>query len=256
MKSLYRIFGIIVFLLISVLPQFAQETPDAKFDDAAKLYSEGKFQDAVNKWMDLYNMGFRSAQLDYNIGNAYFKLNNVPGAILFYERAHLLKPADEDIYYNLQIARTMVVDKFTEIPEVFFVNWFNFLSLSLSTNIWAKLSLGAFILFLLFMSVYLYTRKHNLKVSGFWIAVFMLAFSISSFFFASRNETLVFNNPKGIIITPLINGKSSPDNSGTDLFVLHEGTKVAVVDEVGEWFEIRLSDGNKGWVPSNCLTKL
>jgi tetratricopeptide (TPR) repeat protein len=255
MKQRYLI--LLAFLLL-LIPRFNAKSQEAgaKYTEGVRLYSESKYNEAIDKWMELYNTGYRSASLDYNIGNAYFKINNVPGAILFYERAHLLKPADEDILYNLQIARTMAVDKFVEIPELFFVSWFNFLSLSLSSNLWAKISLITFILFLLLFSLYIYTSKYRFKVLGFWISLLMLLISISAFSFSSRNKTLVYNNPKAIIFRPLVNGKSSPDNSGTDLFVLHEGTKVTVEDEVGEWLEIRLSDGNKGWVPSNCLNKI
>jgi hypothetical protein len=194
--------------------------------------------------------------LDFNIGNAYFKTSNIPGAILFYERALLLKPADEDVQYNLQIARTLVVDKFVEIPELFFVRWYNFLSLTLSTNRWAQISLSSFILFLIALSLYVYTSRYRYKVIGFWFAVFLLILSSFSVSFSIRNRNLIYNNSKAIIFSPLVNGKSSPDNSGTDLFVLHEGTRVTIEDTVGEWFEIRLSDGNKGWVPANSLEKI
>jgi hypothetical protein len=180
-------------------------------------------------------------------------LNNIPRAILFYERAHLLKPADEDITYNLQIARTLVVDRFEEIPELFFVRWYNFLALLISTNNWAKISITSFVLCLIFLSLYFYSSRYRMKVLGFWLALSLLIISLSSLAFSVRNRSLVRESHKAIIFSPLVNGKSSPDNSGTDLFVLHEGTKVSVEDEVGEWFEIRLSDGNKGWIPSNCL---
>ena len=231
----------------------SQEGSSEKFSKGSASYSEGNYEDAVKHWIDLYNTGYRSANLNYNIGNAYFKLNNIPDAILFYERAILLKPADEDINYNLQIARTLIVDRFQEIPELFFVRWFNFMSLFLSTNVWAYISISSFILFLMFLSLYIYSSKYRHKVFGFWLAVFFIILTISSFSFTLRNKSLVYNSRKAIISSPLVSGKSSPDNSGTDLFVLHEGTKVSVEDEVGEWLEIRLSDGNKGWVPVNSL---
>jgi len=177
----------------------------------------------------------------------------VPAAILFYERALLRKPADEDINYNLQIARTLVIDRFEEIPELFFVRWYDSLALIQSTNSWATMSLITFFLFLLSLSIYFYTSRYKLKVSGFWFAVLLFIISITSLTLSFRNRTLVQNNREAIIFSPQVNGKSSPDNSGTDLFVLHEGTKVKVEDEVGEWLEIRLSDGNKGWIPANSL---
>jgi tetratricopeptide (TPR) repeat protein len=234
----------------------AQESGTQKFNQGVTYFSTGSYKEALQVWTEVYNTGYRSASLCYNIGNANFKLNNIPQAILFYERASLLNPADEDINYNLQIARTLTVDRFQEIPELFFVKWYNFVSLVLPSNLWAKISLTSFILSLLFLSLYIYSPKYRHKVLGFWFAVSLFVICISSFVFSSRNKYLVFDSHKAIITTPMISGKSSPDNSGTDLFVLHEGTKVSVVDEVGEWFEIRLSDGNKGWVPLNSLDKI
>jgi hypothetical protein len=256
MNLFYRLILIVVLLIIPVSRSVSQETQGTIFLKGTELFGAGKFQEALDQWLILYKSGTRSANLDYNIGNAYFKLNNIPGAILYYERALLLKPADEDITYNLQIARTLVVDKFVEIPEIFFVSWYNFLSLTISTNTWARISLTAFIFFLLLFSLYIYSSRYRYKVIGFWIAMVMLFTSISSVSFSVRNRSLVYNNRHAIIFSPQVNGKSSPDNSGTDLFILHEGTKVTIEDGVGDWYEIRLSDGNKGWVPVNCLDKI
>jgi len=231
----------------------SQVTGNEKFDQGVKSYTSGNYQEAVDTWIEIYNTGYRSASLDYNIANAYFKLQNIPGAILFYERAYLLDPTNEDINYNMQIARTLIVDRFQEIPELFFVRWYNLISLLLSCNQWAFFSITAFIFCLAFLSLYIYSSKYLYKVAGFWLAVFFLLVTISSLAFSLRNRDLVYNSHKGIIFSPAVSGKSSPDSSGNDLFVLHEGTKVAVEDEVGEWYEIRLSDGNKGWVPANSL---
>jgi len=242
----------LVFILIFSLHSFAQEQEE-KFRQGAEYFSAGRFDEALDVWTSLYKTGYRSAELNYNIGNAYFKMNNIPGSILYYERASLLKPADEDIKYNLQIARTLVVDRFEEIPELFFISWYNFMSLVLSSDTWARISIVTFIMCLIFLSLYFYSSKYRLKVLGFWFALLMVIVSLSSLAFTIRNKNLVYNSRVAIIFSPLVNGKSSPDNSGTDVFLLHEGTKVTVEDEVGEWFEVRLSDGNKGWIPSNSL---
>ena len=242
----------LVFILIFAQQAFTQEQEE-KFRQGAEYFSAGSFEKALEVWTSLYKTGYRSAELSYNIGNAYFKINNIPGSILYYERASLLKPADEDIKYNMQIARTLVVDRFEEIPELFFINWYNFMSLVLSSNTWARISIATFIMCLIFLSLYFYSSKYRLKVLGFWFGLIMVLVSLSSLALTIRNKNLVYNSREAIIFSPLVNGKSSPDNSGTDLFLLHEGTKVTVEDEVGEWFEVRLSDGNKGWIPSNSL---
>lgn len=238
-----------VFVRISV----SQDTNRDKFYQGVTYFTAGSYDKALQVWNEIYRTGYRSANLDYNIGNAYFKLNNIPSAILYYERAYLLKPGDENINYNLQVARTLNVDRFQEIPELFFIKWYNFVSLSLSTNTWAKFSIVTFIIFLLFLSLYIYSSRHRSKILGFWFALLFIFLSLSTLAFTIRNKSMVYNSHKAIITSPLISGKSSPDKSGNDLFVLHEGTKVTIEDEVGEWLEIRLSDGNKGWVPGNSI---
>lgn len=253
MDSIKNFILAALFISLFITGASAQESGTAKFNQGVAYFTAASYKEALQSWNEVYTTGYRSASLCYNMGNAYFKLNNIPQAILFYERAYLLKPADEDINYNLQIARTLIVDRFQEIPELFFVKWYNFVSLFLSSNRWARISITTFILSLLFLSLYIYSSKYSRKVLGFWLAVALFVLSIGSFAFSSRNKYLVYDSHKAIITTPVISGKSSPDSSGTDLFVLHEGTKVSVEDELGEWLEIRLSDGNKGWVPLNSL---
>ncbi len=246
---------ILILVFFSVMGHYAvsQDTSKDKFYQGVTYFNAGSYDKALQVWSEIYKTGYQSANLYYNIGNAYFKLNNIPSAILYYERAYLLRPGDENINYNLQVARTLNVDRFQEIPELFFIKWYNFVSLSLSTNTWAKFSLFTFIIFLLFLSLYIYSSRHRSKVIGFWFALFFIFLSLSTLAFAVRNRSLVFNSHKAIITSPIVSGKSSPDTSGNDLFVLHEGTKVTIEDEVGEWLEIRLSDGNKGWVPGNSI---
>jgi tetratricopeptide (TPR) repeat protein len=254
MNSLKKHIVSALLLTLVICGASAQDLRTGKFNQGVTYFSAGSYKEALQAWTEVYNTGYRSANLCYNMGNAYFKLNNVPQAILFYERASLLKPEDEDISYNLQIARTLTVDRFQEIPELFFVKWFNFVSLFLSSNLWAKISITTFILSLLFLSLYIYASNYRYKILGFWLAVALFLVSLSSFIFSGRNKSLVFDSHKAIITASVVNGKSSPDSSGTDLFLLHEGTKVSVEDEVGDWLEIRLSDGNKGWVPLKNLS--
>jgi tetratricopeptide (TPR) repeat protein len=253
MNSTTRYLLILLLLSCFSFETFSQEKASEKFTKGVVFFNAGSYKEALQVWNDVYATGYRSAGLDYNIGNAYFKLNNIPEAILFYERAYLLNPIDEDINYNLQIARSLIVDRFQEIPDLFFIKWYNFVSLLLSSDSWAKISIVSFILCLLFLSLYIYSSKYSQKVIGFWLALILLVISISSFALMGRNKFLVHDSHKAIITNPVVSGKSSPDNSGKDLFVLHEGTKVSIEDEVGEWVEIRLSDGNVGWIPVNSL---
>jgi len=251
----YKIQYIALFIFMSLLSLnvFPQEPRAQEFLKGVNYYTTSNYQGALNEWLTLYNTGYRSASLEYNIGNAYFKLKNIPAAILFYERARLLKPADDNINYNLQIARTLVTDKFQEIPQLFFVRWYDFVALVLPSNVWAVISIITFIGFLILLSVYIYSGRYSLKVISFWAGLLLFIFSAFSFSLTLRNKSLVYDSHKAVVFAPSVNGKSSPDSSGTDLFVLHEGSVVRVRDEVGGWFEILLSDGNKGWVPAGTL---
>jgi len=253
MKFIIRYLFLLFIVTLFTVNTAAQNTNNDKFNKGVTYFTSGSYNEAVMVWTEIYNTGVRTADLNYNIGNAYFKLNDIPNAILFYERAYRLSPADENINYNLQIARTLIVDRFQEIPELFFVRWYNFISLVFTTNTWAIVSIISFILCLLLLSLYIYSSGYRNKVIGFWLAILLLVISLGSLSLALSNKSLVYNSHKAIITNPVVNGKSSPDSSGTDLFVLHEGTKVSIEDEVGEWYEIRLSDGNKGWVPVNSL---
>ncbi|MCU0407522.1 MAG: tetratricopeptide repeat protein [Bacteroidales bacterium] len=256
MKPAIRIIFLLTILAAGFPPAFSQESLSTRFNQGVAYFNSGDYEQSLELWTGIFNSGSRSANLCYNIGNAYFKLNRIPEAILYFERAYLLDPSDEDINYNLQIARTMTVDRFQEIPELFFVRWYNFLSLSLSANAWAVFSLVTFGSLLAFLAIYMFSSAYRLKVASFWIGIAMLILSLSSVALSLRNRSLVYDSRAAIVMTPVLNGKSSPDENGTDLFVLHEGTRVSIEDKVGDWFEIRLSDGNKGWVPSNTVTAI
>ena len=136
----------IAVVLFIALPLYGSDLNKAQFEKGVEAYSAGDYQSALDLWLSIYKTGYSSFELDYNIGNAYFKLNDVPGAILFYERAALLNPTNDDVNYNLQIAQMRTVDKFEEIPQLFIKRWLDVFSLFLSSNTWAVLSLLSFII--------------------------------------------------------------------------------------------------------------
>jgi tetratricopeptide (TPR) repeat protein len=253
MNSFFKKITFVLILIALFTHVNAQTDNIEKFKQGVEFYSAGQFYEAAEVWTELYNTGYRSVTLYYNIANAHFKSANIPKSLLFYERALLLSPVNEDINYNLQIARTFIVDRFQDIPELFFVKWFNIAALLISSNSWAIIGIVAFVICLISLSVYIYSIKYLYKIVGFWTAVLCLAVSLMSIVLSSKNNSLINNSQKAIIFSPSVNGKSSPDASGSDLFILHEGSKVSIEEKVGEWLEIRLPDGKKGWVPANCL---
>ena len=240
----------ILFLIIVIFLNFRTTAADkdSLILFANNLYAEGDYEAAISAYEEVVNSGYEAGDLYYNLANAYYKSHKITRAILNYERALLLSPNDEDIIYNLNMAKNYVVDKIDVIPNFFLTDWINNLIKKLPTNYWAVISIISFILFLILFSVYLYINKILLKKVSFWLGLIFLFLSLSSFVFSSKQRKMLAVHNSAIIMSPSVTVKSSPDDSGTGLFVIHEGTKVQVEDSVGRWREIKLSDGSKGWL--------
>lgn len=260
MISRIAINRLVLILLIVVTTisgsNIYSQSQNETFSEGVEFYVSGDFEAAIDSWEKLVISGFTSHDLYYNIGNAMFKNGNIPGAILYYEKALLLRPFNEDISYNLEIARSYITDDFETIPELFLIRWYKMLSLLFHSNTWAVVSLLIFVLSLGLILVYLLSLRIRLKKLSFVGGLLMLFISFFSLSLAYQNTTLSQRKQSAIVFAPAVTGKSSPDISGTDLFLIHEGTKVQIEDELGGWYEVRLTDGNVGWVPSETLAKV
>ncbi len=222
--------------------------PLATIKEANDLYSKNQFDQAEKLYKSVCEAGYASSELYFNLGNAYFKTNNIKEAILYYERAKLLNPGDKDIEYNLEMARSMTVDKINALPELFFITWIKWVRDLLSLGGWTILCLITFILSLAALLLYLLTYRISMKKIGFWIGVFTLLVSLTSFTMGIQLKHMQTANNTAIIFASPVTLKSAPAESGTNLFVLHEGTKVEILDQVGEWRWVKIADGNRGWI--------
>lgn len=245
--------GLVLVFTANATATVSAEEPSERYSKGVGLYQQEDFRGALDIWMDLYSTGYENFELLYNTGNAWFKTGEVAMAILFYERAALRKPGNDDLKYNLSIARAQIRDRYDEIPEVFFVRWFNYLALALGTDTWAVIALIAFVAGLGFMLLFLFTARYGLKIVSFWVSGMILLVFLSSVSLSLRNRKLVYDSRKGVIVAPVLTGRSSPSESSNQLFVIHEGLKVGIGERIGDWCEIRLPDGNKGWVPGSSL---
>ena len=251
-----RRIPVILFLLSLLLSSAVAQTPETRFSEANDLYSSGDFSGAAALYRKLYEEGYMSDNLLYNTGNAFFKTGDIASAILFYERARLVSPADEDINYNLQIARSRVSDKFDEIPPLFFVRWFDFVSLLTTTNRWALIAITLFILSLSAGIIFLTRARARGRLLTFWLFVAALILSAVTVSLSIRNNTLVNHDSRAIVTCSILTGKSAPGDGGSELFVIHSGTTVIIEESIGDYSEIRLPDGNKGWVKGDCIEKI
>lgn len=247
---------LICTLLIICLLQIQSQTPEESYAQAGQLYSSGDYSGAAAVYRKLFDDGYRSEDMLYNAGNAFFKSGDNASAILFYERARLIAPADEDINYNLQIARSRVTDKFETVPELFFVRWFNFLSLLTSTNTWALAALLLFIASLLFAVIFLTKARASGRLLSFWLSLTAMVLSVLFIALAINNNSLINKNKKAVISCSIVTGRSEPGENSSELFVIHAGTTVKVEKELGEYLEVQLPDGNKGWIRGECLEKI
>ena len=220
---------------------------------ANKAYSDANYSDAIDLYEKVTENGFESPELYYNIGNAYFKINDLPSAILFYEKSLKLNPADEDVKFNLKIANSRIIDKIEEVPVMFYIRWWNNIHDLFGANLWAKLSIIFFAATFIMFAIYFAGHSYFLKKSFFWLGIVCFAFTIFIFSFSYQKYTTTVNNLEAIVFTPTITVKSSPDNSSVDLFVIHEGTKVLIIENIGDWYKIRIANGDVGWMPVSSV---
>lgn len=220
---------------------------------ANELFMNNKYKEAAEAYEKFLTNGFESSELYYNLGNAYYKQNMLKHAILNYERALLLNPNDEEAIYNLNICKELTVDKIKEIPEFWISKWAKNLIASVSVNSWAIMSVVTFILALILFAMFLYSGALGIKKTGFYGAIVGIVFSVVTLLFAnSRNNQLTERNSAIIFKSP-VEVKSTPSESGNKLFILHEGLKVKIVEEISDWYRIKLSDGHDGWVKKDQL---
>lgn len=216
-------------------------------------YMRNDYASAIQIYESLLTKG-EAAEIYYNLGNSYYKTDDIAKAILNYERALLLQPGNADVRANLEIARSKTIDKVVSVPDIFFVTWTKSLINCLSVDAWAKLGVVFFILLLVSFSLFFFSKQIVWKKSGFIAGIVFLIFVVLSNVFASEQKTELMNRNNAIILSPSVTVRSTPSESGTSLFVLHEGHKIEIKDNsMREWKEIRLEDGKVGWVPASAI---
>jgi len=221
---------------------------DSMYHIANSLYQQGQFEPALEQYNAIILSGKESADLYYNMGNAAFRSNSIGHAILYYEKAIKLEPAHEDAIHNLEFVSRYRLDTFEEVPVLFLGAWINGFVQLFPEQSWSILALVFFIIILIGLLVFLFSRNMALKKSGFFsglVALVLFVITLSSAI--SRHRDIV-NPDTGIILAPSVVVRSSPNASGTELFILHEGTRIKVNEEVSGWQNIKLIDGREGWI--------
>ena len=235
------------------LPLCAQEST---LKEAEEAYAKEDYTQAIELYESILKSYGESAMVYYNLGNAYYKAGKVAPAILNYERALLLNPGDSDTRFNLQVARQKTVDKIEPIGEFFLTRWIGTVEDVYSADGWAKWGVASFVLFIGCLVLFFFSKWIRLKKIGFFAGICFLLISLVANLFADSQQDKLLHRADAIVFASTVTVKSSPDASGTDLFILHEGTKVTIKSTLGEWSEIQLEDGNVGWMPSKEIEKI
>lgn len=241
-------------VLVGTIPAKAQTVDtDTLWERAGTLYTAGDYNGALMVYDSISSAGWASAKLFYNMGNAYFKSGKIGEAILYYNKAQKLAPADDDVAYNLAYANSFVKDKIEVVPEFFLKEWLSKVSNLMSSDSWAIFSLVALALTLTFGLVYLLGAKRRVRKVGFVVALVGAVVTIATGGFAAAERRDVLDCSEAVVVSSAAAVKSSPDRTSKDIFILHEGTKVKVLDTYGAWNEIRIADGNEGWISSSAI---
>lgn len=231
----------------------AEASADGLWDRANTAYINGDYHTAENLYEQLLARGLSSAKLYYNLGNACFKADHTGRAVLNYMRALRLAPGSEDVRYNLRVAEARTKDTIEDIPEFFLAVWLRGVRRTMSCTAWSVLSLAMLVCALSLFLIYLLASRLRLRKTGFYGTLAALLLFAVATAFASGERREMLDDSKAVVMSPSAAVKSSPGKAATDLFVLHEGTVVTVLDRLDEWCEISIADGKKGWIESRTI---
>ncbi|MBO4447518.1 MAG: tetratricopeptide repeat protein, partial [Bacteroidales bacterium] len=243
-----------LMLLFSASMQAAPAGSDKAVADSlwaagAQAYTESDYSGALGLWMQISDSGLESPDLYCNIGDAYYKSRDLAHAILYYERALRLNPSHQAARHNLEFVSYEVRDRIDSVPEFFLKTWVRKLSWSLPSTVWAWLFLVLIAGTLAMLLLFLLSKGSAARRTGFFTGIALLVLSIFCLLFAARQRSDYSAREDAIITAPVVSAGSTPGGeSSKDLFIIHEGTKVKVLENIGGWSNIELADGRQGWV--------
>ncbi len=231
------------------------ESPSTLFNKGNEAFAKSNYKNAISLYKNICDLGYESSHLYYNLACAYFKDNDMASSILYLEKAKKIDPWDEDIQYNLSFANLKTYDKIESQPEFFLLkSWLSLLLIPLGILTWLSIFLfsGGFLVLL----VYLFHPIVLFKKVSFYSGILLIFLGILSFSMAELQTFYLKNHEEAIVFSQTLTVKSAPNEPSKALFVIHDGTKVSIVEQTNDWSRIRLPNGNTGWVPSKDIVEI
>jgi len=252
-----RRFNLLAVWLL-LLPVFAAaaEHPDSLFAQGNRLYAAGDYEGAATRYETLVNDGYAEAAVYYNLGNAHFKLNNLASSILYYEKARKLAPGDPDIRKNLAFVNLGITDRIQPLPEFFIDSWWRGLLFSASLTTWSAIAVVCWLVAFGLLIVYLYTWKPRLKRAAFYSGVATAALALLLLMVAYSQHRMRIDDDSAIVFSSQATVRSAPSDSEKTLFVIHEGTKVEIMERVADWLRVSLPNGHEGWIEAEAVKRI
>lgn len=253
--SMGRNMAVAFLLMLSSAGLYASEvSADVLWNNANSAYGQGDWASALDSYEQISALGLESAPLYYNIGNAYYRLNEYAKAVLYYERALKLDPSFEDAGFNLEHVNSLLQDKIEVIPEFFLKEWLSDMSHKMSSDAWAVVFLCLLGLTFALLLVFRVSPSIVWRRVGFFAGLVTLILMLSALAFSAWQRNDYLSHDEAVVMKTVTSVKSSPSSgSSTDLFILHEGTKVKVLDSEGAWTNVSLSDGRQGWMKTDDI---
>ena len=250
-----RFNKIVMLVFILVVSGYAQPVNEI-MEEGNNYYKNEQWENAISDYSKILNLGYESAALYYNMGNAFYKTGNLGEAILSYERGLKLDPGNDDIQFNLKLVNARTIDNIKEVPKLFILEWWDLIVSALSVSGWATVVLLFYIALLLFIAVYFMSGNINFQRFSIYAGVvsLFLLFIVLIVFVASYEREV--SSDYGIVLANTVNVKVSPTEESNDSFVIHEGLKFEIQDQLDDWVKIKLADGKIGWMPKNTLEKI
>jgi len=251
-----KIIAFLAAMILLVAFHAAGQSPDQLASQAAKAYNNKQYTESVKLYSIIVESGYESYALYYNLANAFFRANEYTQAILYYEKALKLAPNNEDIQHNIEVVSSKLIDKVDKVPELFYKRWWKQVLNLMDIDTLAVFNILLLTISLLLIAIYISFSDILIRKISFWTGLMLLFFFGIGILAASQRNHYLSGQHEAIVFTPTVNIKSSPDANSKDIFVLHEGMKVTLLDVVAEWQEIRISNGSIGWIKASDLRNI